>query len=164
LYGWHYFSRFISLIKSSYNLLKKLNCKMFMLDATNMNIFILSINPKEAAQAHGDKHVIKMILESCQMLYSAHWFCGSSLEDAPTAKNGQRGYKAAHMNHPCTKWVRHSRENYVWTTHLAIALVEEYEYRWPGRIHSCKEHAIWLRANVPALACNRTDILCSSYG
>ena len=46
---------------------------MFMLDATNMNIFILSINPKEAAQAHGDKHVIKMILESCQMLYSAHW-------------------------------------------------------------------------------------------
>ena len=45
-------------------LMKKLNYKMFTLHATNMNIFILSINPKEAAQAHGDKHVIKMILES----------------------------------------------------------------------------------------------------
>lgn len=115
-----------------------------------MNIFALSKHAKISAMFHGDKHVVKMLLETCQMLYTTHWFCGSSLQDAPTAKNGQRGYKAAHMNHPCTKWVRQSRENYVWTTQLAIALVEEYEYRWPGRIHSCKEHAIWLRSNIPS--------------
>ena len=40
-----------------------------------MNIFALSQDPKEAAKAHGDKHVVKMILESCQMLYTAHWIC-----------------------------------------------------------------------------------------
>ena len=38
-----------------------------------MNLFILSANPVEAAQAHADTHVVKMILEACQMLYSAHW-------------------------------------------------------------------------------------------
>jgi hypothetical protein len=40
-----------------------------------MNLFILSSNPTEAAEAHADKHVVKMILEACQMLYSAHWVC-----------------------------------------------------------------------------------------
>jgi uncharacterized CHY-type Zn-finger protein len=116
-----------------------------------MNIFALSISPKQSAMYHGDKHVVKMLLETCQMLYTAHWFCGSSLEDAPLAKNGQRGYKAAHMNHPCTKWVRETMGNYLWAARLALALVEEYEYRWPGRNHSCKEHAIWLRNNLPPL-------------
>ena len=55
------------------------------------------------------------------------------------------------MNHPCTKWVRQTLGNYLWASRLALALVEEYEYRWPGRIHSCKEHATWLRANLPPL-------------
>jgi hypothetical protein len=38
-----------------------------------MNIFVLETDPKKAAQAHADKHIVKMILEACQMLYSAHW-------------------------------------------------------------------------------------------
>ena len=92
-----------------------------------------------------------MLLETCQMLYTAHWVSGSSLEDAPLAKNGSRGYKSAHKNHPCTKWVRETLGNYLWTARLAIALVEEYEYRWPGRLHACKEHAVWLRKNLPPL-------------
>ena len=115
-----------------------------------MNIFALSRSPRQSAMYHGDKHVIKMILESCQMLYTAHWCTGSSLESAPLAKNGQRGYKAAHKNHPCTKWVRERRENYVWTTRLALALADEYEFRW-GRIHGCKEHAVWLSHHIPPL-------------
>jgi len=116
-----------------------------------MNIFALSRSPRQSAMYHGDKHVIKMLLETCQMLYSAQWFTGSSLLKAPLAKNGQRGYKSAHMNHPCTKWVRETRENYIWTARLALALADEYEYRWPGRVHSCKEHALWLRENIPPL-------------
>lgn len=117
-----------------------------------MNIFVLSKSPKQSAAYHGDKHVIKMVLESCQMLYSAHWFyspSGESLMYAPLSKSGQLGYKPAHINHPCTKWVRESKENYIWTARLAICLAEEYEYRWPGRVHSCKEHAVWLKANIP---------------
>jgi hypothetical protein len=33
-----------------------------------MNIFALSYNPKEAAQFHCDKHVVKMITEYNQLL------------------------------------------------------------------------------------------------
>ena len=37
-----------------------------------MNIFLLDKDPKIAAQYHCDKHVVKMILESAQMLCSAY--------------------------------------------------------------------------------------------
>ena len=37
-----------------------------------MNIFYLSECPVESAQAHCDKHVVKRILESAQMLCTAH--------------------------------------------------------------------------------------------
>ena len=123
-----------------------------------MNIFALSISPRQSAQYHGDKHVVKMILESCQMLYSAHWFydpSGTSLLSAPCRKNGGRGYKQAHMNHPCTKWVRATRGNYMWTVRLTLALIDEYEYRWPGRVHACKEHALWLKSPPPPLTDTR---------
>jgi hypothetical protein len=139
-----------------------------------MNLFILSINPKEAAEAHGDKHVIKMILEACQMLYTAHWLTiypellnersavkiakahkllpvPEHMMSAPKRKSAdESGYRPVHLHHPCTIWVRQCLGNYTWTVDLALALAEEYEYRWPGRMHSCKAHALWLKANIPA--------------
>lgn len=68
-----------------------------------MNIFILDTNPKIAAQYHVDKHVVKMILETAQLLCSAHWLNGS---EAP--------YKLTHKNHPCAIWTRECVENYNW--------------------------------------------------
>ena len=59
-----------------------------------MNIFILDKNPKLAAAMHCDKHVPKMILETAQMLSTAH-----RVYDTPQAENL---YKQAHLNHPCT--------------------------------------------------------------
>ncbi len=139
-----------------------------------MNLFILSSNPKEAAKKHCDKHVIKMILEACQMLYTTHWvfeyshlldcksavaiskaqkqlMIPSSLETAPFRKGSQeRGFRPVHIHHPCTQWIRASRENYIFACELAIALGEEYTFRWAGRgDHSCMAHALWLRENVP---------------
>jgi len=138
-----------------------------------MNIFILSINPKEAAEAHGDKHVVKMILEACQMLYTAHWLAAhpelvkersavkiakahkllavpEHMQTAPKRKCAdESGYRPVHLHHPCTIWVRECLGNYMWTVDLALALADEYEYRWPGKTHSCKAHAEWLKANIP---------------
>ena len=37
-----------------------------------MNIFYLSTNTDECARYHCDKHVVKMILETAQMLSTAH--------------------------------------------------------------------------------------------
>jgi len=138
-----------------------------------MNLFVLSIHPKEAAEAHGDKHVVKMILEACQMLYTAHWIAvypdllkersavkiakahkelsvPTHMMTAPKRKTeDESGYRPVHLHHPCTIWVRECLGNYMWTVDLALALATEYEYRWPNRVHSCKAHAEWLKANIP---------------
>jgi hypothetical protein len=138
-----------------------------------MNLFVLNVNPKKAAEAHGDKHVIKMILEACQMLYTAHWTSHypellnersaikiskahkllaipPQMVAAPKRKCAdEQGYRPVHLHHPCTIWIRQSTGNYLWAVELALAIAEEYEYRWPGRVHSCKAHALWLKANVP---------------
>ena len=132
-----------------------------------MNIFALSLDPKEAAKGHGDKHVVKMILETCQMLYTAHWTTEYppllvkiqrgllpplSFADAPKRKGVEdRGYNFAHINHPCTKWIRASLENYVFACDLGIALANEYTYRW-HKVHSCEQHVRWLKENPPPLA------------
>jgi hypothetical protein len=144
-----------------------------------MNIFALSLDPKEAAKAHGDKHVVKMILEACQMLYTAHWISvhpelllhrapikiaaaqkllniPEHMESAPKRKCADEpGFRPVHLHHPCTVWVRTNLSNYMWLTELALAIAEEYEYRFStngkSRTHSCKAHAQWLQANPPPL-------------
>jgi hypothetical protein len=138
-----------------------------------MNLFVLDYNPKKAAEAHGDKHVVKMILEACQMLYTAHWTTAyphllnersavkiakahkvlpipAQMASAPKRKCAdEQGFRPVHLHHPCTIWIRECTGNYMWAVELALAIAEEYEYRWPGRVHSCKAHALWLKANVP---------------
>lgn len=117
-----------------------------------MNLFLLSLDPSECARWHCDKHVVKMILELVQMLYTAH-HCTSShtLSSAPLCKStGRPGYKMAHKNHPMTKWVREKRSNYNFTVKLASALCVEFEYRY-HHYHSCTNHVLWLASNVPDL-------------
>ena len=89
-----------------------------------MNIFILDKNIKKCAQYHCDKHVVKMILETAQLLCSAHHVTGGS---AP--------YKLSHKNHPCSIWVRSSLSNYLYLCELGLKLGEEYTHRY-GRIHA----------------------------
>jgi hypothetical protein len=108
-----------------------------------MNIFFLSLNPKEAARLHCNKHVVKMILESTQLLYSAHWMLNP--ENVPP-----NAYKLAHKNHPCAIWVRMSITNYLWLASLAWWLCKEYQYRYgEHKVHKSEEHIVWLINNPP---------------
>ena len=108
-----------------------------------MNIFILSENPVKAAELQCDKHVVKMIVESAQMLSTAH----RMLDGVMTRRASKSGkmqikyyalddsretslYKAVHFNHPCTIWVRESKENYRWLYKHLVGLVEQYHYRY----------------------------------
>jgi hypothetical protein len=91
-----------------------------------MNIFYLHKNPEEAAKLQYNKHVVKMILESAQMLCTAHHCIMGDDADVP--------YKAAHRNHPSTKWARQSGENYTWLYRHMIELGKEYERRY-GKKH-----------------------------
>ena len=81
-----------------------------------MNIFYLDEDVKKCAEYHCDKHCIKMILETAQLLCGVHWATGG---DAP--------YRLSHKNHPCAIWARESYSNYVWLTDLGFALCNEYQ-------------------------------------
>lgn len=102
-----------------------------------MNIFYLHRDPKKCARYHLDRHVVKMIIELAQLLCSAIWSTGV---EAP--------YKATHMNHPCGKWVRENKSNWLWTYRLAIELGKEYTYRY-GKKH--KSHEIIENISCPDL-------------
>jgi hypothetical protein len=90
-----------------------------------MNIFYFSDCPIESAQAQPDKMLVKMPLETAQMLSTAHRVLdGDEYADA----NGL--YKTAYKNHPCTIWARESSSNYFWLYLHFVALGNEYTYRY----------------------------------
>lgn len=107
-----------------------------------MNIFFLHIDPKKCAQMHVDKHVVKMILESVQLLCSAHHM---SNKDNTIYKPP---YKLTHKNHPCSIWVRKSLSNYNWLLELTKELCLEYSFRY-GKIHKSQSYLNELNINKP---------------
>ena len=84
-----------------------------------MNIFILDKDILKCAEYHCDQHVVKMILESVQMLCTAL-----------NKKGFTTPYKSTHSQHPCVLWVEESFENFLWLQSLAIALNAEYRFRF----------------------------------
>lgn len=117
-----------------------------------MNIFFLHTNPRKCARWHCDKHVVKMILETCQLLYTCHWMVngGIDLVSAPFLRDSQqRGYKKSHYNHPCSKWIRLSAFHYIWLATLGKELVREYQFRYGNKIHLCAVHLAWLLDHIP---------------
>lgn len=94
-----------------------------------MNIFYLARDPKVCAQYHCDKHCVKMILETAQILTAVHYYYGNG--DNMT-------YKLTHANHPCTVWAGLSRQNYSWLWRLGYELCEEYTIRY-GKRHKCQD-------------------------
>lgn len=112
-----------------------------------MNIFVLDENPQIAAQMHNDKHVVKMILETAQLLCGVHHVVGSNY-DIP--------YKLSHKNHPCAIWVRECIENYIWLCDLGLSLCEEYTYRY-GKRHKSQDVIEWCLVHKPNLS-NNNDL------
>ena len=100
-----------------------------------MNIFYIDTCPVKAAQMQCDKHVVKMILESAQMLCAAHHIEG----------DGNVPYKLAHKNHPSTVWVRSNRKHYDWLYRHFKGLSEEYTDRY-GKVHLS-----WEKCHTPLL-------------
>jgi len=101
-----------------------------------MNIFYLHRDPVKAAVVQYNKHVVKMILESAQMLCTAHHCYGSSEQKTNVP------YRQAHLNHPSTIWARKSISTYMWLYDHMIALGKEYTKRY-GKEHltiiKCRE-------------------------
>jgi len=94
-----------------------------------MNIFFVEVLPDKAAKALCEKHCVKMILESCQMMVSGLRTNGVSVDS---------DWKVTHVNHPMTKWVTESKANFQWLALHAKALCEEYTSRYNKR-HACED-------------------------
>jgi hypothetical protein len=109
-----------------------------------MNIFFLHTNPKKCAIMHSNKHVIKMILETTQILCSV-WYVSD-----PEHKIFTPPYKLTHKNHPSCKWARESKANYFWLCELGIELCKEYTFRY-GKTHKCQQYIEKLTYNTPDL-------------
>jgi hypothetical protein len=88
-----------------------------------MNIFILDRDPVAAAQMQCNKHVVKMTLETAQLLSSAVIMHG-----------GKAPYRLTHRNHPCTLWASKNVENFRWLVKHGLALGAEYTLRF-GKLH-----------------------------
>ena len=90
-----------------------------------MNIFLLSRNARRAAQLHTDKHVVKMLLETTQILCTV---LNLHVQWAP--------YRPTHAKHPCVLWAC-CRPHFQWLIELGRGLAEEYRIRYPGKTHKC---------------------------
>ena len=92
-----------------------------------MNIFFLHKDPSRAAKAQCDKHVVKMVLETTQMLSTAARRQGHDV-----------GYQSAYPKHPMTIWVGDTRDNFCWTLQHAIELSKEYTVRY-SKLHASQK-------------------------
>lgn len=108
-----------------------------------MNIFYLDEDPIEAARFHCDKHVVKMIIESAQLLSNVfHVLQPSMVAKSPI-------YKKTHLNHPSSMWVRESERNFEWLVELFGALCDEYSSRF-GKTHATEKKLRDFFENCPS--------------
>jgi len=110
---------------------------------TKMNLFFLHSDPRTCAEYHCDKHVVKMVLELTQMLYTAHYIHSSKILPPDAYK------PISNKKHPINIWIALNVNNYTFASTLAKCLSEEYTIRY-GKVHSCDKHINWLIINKPS--------------
>ncbi len=116
-----------------------------------MNIFYTDPCPKKCASYLDDKRVIKMALETAQLLSTAQHISGATVT-----------YKPTHINHPCSVWVRSSLSNYQWAYEHFLALLAEYTRRF-GKVHACSRLIEELRTiNLPDIGLTE-HVNCTPY-
>lgn len=106
-----------------------------------MNIFVLDYNPVIAARQQCDQHIVKMCLETAQMLSTALHHHGI-----------ESSYKPTHINHPCNVWARENRSNFMWLCEHGIEQCREYTSRY-GKVHKSESviwSAMWCSDGLPA--------------
>lgn len=104
-----------------------------------MNIFYLDRDPRIAATYHCDKHVVKMVTESAQLLSSVHREVdGASEDDIPHL------YRLTHKGNPLLEWLKKSKDHYDWLYALFANLCREYTRRY-SPLTSSKIHLTQLK-------------------
>jgi predicted DNA-binding protein len=112
-----------------------------------------------------DRHVVKMILESAQLLSTAHRILDGEMQVKQRLVSGTLEqpkyrkhkvwilpderqdlmYLATHANHPSAIWVRERVENYLWLVDHFFGLMDEYTFRY-GKQHATKKIGYYLQS------------------
>ncbi len=109
-----------------------------------LNVFVLDPDPRIAASYLCDKHVVKMALETAQILSTVSWMQG---RPAP--------YKPTHKGHPCVKWAAQAHGNWAWLKEHGIGISLEYTKRY-GKQHASQKVIEEVTADLPL---GRTDFV-----
>ena len=120
----------------------------------------MSEDPVQASEWMVDKHVVKMILESSQLLSTAHRIL-DGVEQTTVSENGRKVkrwllndareavlYKATHINHPSAIWCRQSVGNYLWLVEHLFSLMNEYIHRY-NKVHKCNGELSFMLQSPP---------------
>ena len=108
-----------------------------------MNIFVLDTDPVLAAQMQCDRHVVKMTVETAQLLCAAF-------------DSGVAPYRRTHANHPCAIWTRATMGNFLWLVEHGIALADEFAHRY-GKQHKSGDVIRWCLFHYDLAHVDHTD-------
>jgi hypothetical protein len=114
-----------------------------------MNLFLLFSSCTDAVKALCDQHVVKMILETAQVLYCCHHVMGKehmerSLEEFNVGKaEPLKAYRPTHRMHPISVWVRAHAYHYTWACQYGLIMCKEYTLRY-GKVHKTEAHLHFL--------------------
>ena len=92
-----------------------------------MNIFVLSDSPVLSAQYQHDKHVVKMTLETAQLVSQA---VRNRVDWQELCPDAIHLYRSTHVHHPSSRWCRASTGNLRWLCQHGLALADEYSHRF----------------------------------
>ena len=104
-----------------------------------MNLFLLHLKRRANARKHCNRHVVKMVLETTQVLWTAVWMSGTDM-----TRFKMTPYRKTHMWHPTSIWVRESPKNWAYALAFGLQLCKEYTRRYHKR-HKCEAHLLYLR-------------------
>ena len=114
-----------------------------------MNIFGIDTDTTSCATYHTDRHIVKMPLETAQMVSFVYYH--KDLWDGEVP-NLLMNFSAGHDKHPCSLWLRENLVNFLWSCELGIKLIEEYRFRYDSQKHErCKMIFEWSLDNLPNL-------------
>jgi len=120
-----------------------------------MNIFGLHRHAIVAASMHCDSHVVKMIVETAQILYTYLRSIKVPLPDVfDNVGNQLPSYESTHASHPCILWLHGGHSHVAWLLSLGLALCDRYTLIYSDdktpelKIHATQHHLVALRNHL----------------
>ena len=112
-----------------------------------VNFFYLDKDPNKCAQYYCNKHVLKIPIEIAQILSKIHHELETGIDYCKIYKNSVVVKNT--LGPYC--WVKESYDNYVYTSKLGLALINEYKLRYNKDTHKSEPILQHLVDNPPKL-------------